>query len=563
MNPEKPIIFLAFANEPAQSSAYLRELVREKNAIRKALEEAEAAGICEILYEPHASLDQIFDKFQKYRERIQVFHFGGHANSVQLLLQDHQGKPQAAHAQGLMAFLGQQRGLKLVFLNGCSSGQQARELLRLGVPAVVGTSGSVSDGAACTLSTRFYKGLVQGLTLQQAWGDATQQALASAGGQVRDLYYEGAPAEAQDGNPWAFEEQGGGGKWKLPIRNIGWLAEQQVVRMVAGIKADIPVPNSIFQQLNCDRREFVGRCRGLLGENTPPSRVFVLLGSDNQQPESLVERLVLEIELGAKGERRLKEVLRPVQGGQARLDTDTLDLGYSLKSSGDRLREHLSGLLELPEPRLERLADLPAGSPQLEGRHYDYVAVPLRIRLDRWLECPFALEFLHWLAYGYAEGYAPGRDLPAFLFFVVIHWEEQVPAPQPSGGWLKSLFGKKGNAGGNAAEQARRQLDAIDETDARGHIKPGKEGRIAVLDQLPGVPMEDLNEWLREFVLNAQDRTKILNTLLAKTEQDLASAMNATQYDPKAQLDMAVVEKILGHVLEAHRDIATAKQGGP
>ena len=45
-----------------------------------------------------------------------------------------------ADAAGLAAFLGQQRGLQLVFLNGCSTQAQVKGLLEAGVGVVIATA---------------------------------------------------------------------------------------------------------------------------------------------------------------------------------------------------------------------------------------------------------------------------------------------------------------------------------------------------------------------------------------------------------------------------------------
>ena len=78
--------------------------------------------------------------FQQNANRIAVFHFAGHADSFNLLLQD-----SPAHKDGLVPFLAGQNGLSLVFLNGCSTHQQTRELVAAGIPSVIGTHEDISD----------------------------------------------------------------------------------------------------------------------------------------------------------------------------------------------------------------------------------------------------------------------------------------------------------------------------------------------------------------------------------------------------------------------------------
>jgi len=120
---KKPVIFLAFANEHDDQVRYLRNLPREARNIRQALDTARRNGLCDVVERSNATLKDILDVFQdpEYHNRIAVFHYGGHANGYQLLLESVEGSAAAAYAAGLASFLGQQTGLELVFLNGCAT----------------------------------------------------------------------------------------------------------------------------------------------------------------------------------------------------------------------------------------------------------------------------------------------------------------------------------------------------------------------------------------------------------------------------------------------------------
>ena len=173
-----PVILLAFANDKQNTGAgYLRGLTQERNAIRDALMKAEENGLCQVIVEPDVTVDRLFDIFQNsaYRDRIAIFHYGGHADSYSLLLESASGGKATAHSEGLVSFLAKQKSLKLVFLNGCSSQKQSEELITAGLPAVIGTSQSINDTIATGLSTRFYKGLASGMTIERAWTEAIDQ----------------------------------------------------------------------------------------------------------------------------------------------------------------------------------------------------------------------------------------------------------------------------------------------------------------------------------------------------------------------------------------------------
>lgn len=251
----KPIIFLAFANDKVDNARYLRNLPRELDGIRNALYEAQEAGLCEVVERANITLEQIFDIFQskKYENRIAVFHYGGHADGYQLLLEtlgtlstvedldkrsdkeinDSQQSPlrglrplttlgnQVAHGEGLVSFLAKQQSLKVVFFNGCSTQQQSSELSIAGVPCVIGTSNAINDDVATELSIRFYKSLGNGAALDSAWEEAIDYTKTKRGiANLRGLYRKSKDEVSADAFPWqVFYKQGAETvkEWSLPI----------------------------------------------------------------------------------------------------------------------------------------------------------------------------------------------------------------------------------------------------------------------------------------------------------------------------------------------------------
>lgn len=173
----KPVIFLAFANNKVQQRHYLRALVREYHSLEEILEKAQDHDLCELVVVSDATIARIIDVFQKpkYQNRIAIFHFAGHATSYKILLQDSQGDPSIADGKGLVNFLARQRSLKLIFLNACATQQHADALIKAGIPAVVATSESISDTIAEKIAMRFYQGLANGLSIDQAWKDAEDE----------------------------------------------------------------------------------------------------------------------------------------------------------------------------------------------------------------------------------------------------------------------------------------------------------------------------------------------------------------------------------------------------
>ena len=104
----KPIIFLATANDRESPGGYLRNLSTEVRQVRAALEPSVRAGHCELIERPNATLAEIFDVFQdaRYRQRIAIFHFAGHANSYQLLFEIGGGQARAGQCSCLCRLSG-------------------------------------------------------------------------------------------------------------------------------------------------------------------------------------------------------------------------------------------------------------------------------------------------------------------------------------------------------------------------------------------------------------------------------------------------------------------------
>jgi WD40 repeat protein len=240
---QKPVIFLAFANDKQDTGAgYLRGLTSERNRIRDALERAEQEGWCKVVVEPDVTIDRIFDVFQNknYQDRIAIFHYGGHADSYELLLESSTGAHAVAQSEGLVSFLSKQRGLQLVFLNGCCTQQQAQDLVQAGVPAVVGTLRTIDDAVATELSVRFYKGLTAGAPIARAWKEAEDKIKTEKGtSNFRAMYWHGKMEEATDRFPW----------------DISYGQDAEIVKEWSLQKAadeplfDLPIPASYYRKL--------------------------------------------------------------------------------------------------------------------------------------------------------------------------------------------------------------------------------------------------------------------------------------------------------------------------
>ncbi len=225
MANNKPVVFLAFANDRDDQVGYLRNLPEETRRLRDVLRPAEQAGLCQLVIRSNCTADDIFKVFQdpEIRDRVAIFHYGGHANGYQLLLESASGNAAAADAGGLAAFLAQQRGLQLVFLNGCSTQQQTQGLLEANVASAISTSRSIDDEVATDFSSRFYRGLAGGANIRTAYHEAEAAVQTAHAGNTRAAYFgdqDDSPNNVdEDRWPWNLSLREGAenaDRWNLP-----------------------------------------------------------------------------------------------------------------------------------------------------------------------------------------------------------------------------------------------------------------------------------------------------------------------------------------------------------
>lgn len=231
LKPKIPVIFLAFANERVEGR-FLRKLTIELKLIMNALESAVQKGRIQLKILPAATHEEITAVFQDewYRDRIWIFHYGGHANDTQILAEDGQGGNRAVFATGLAEFLSKQEGLKLVFFNACATEEQARLLHESPIPSVIATSREILDDQATDFAHIFYRGLAAGESIDEAFGEASgfvkgKYAPSSIPKELgtRSLYFDEAESEAptpeEERFPWRlFSNEAGGAlpvQWRL------------------------------------------------------------------------------------------------------------------------------------------------------------------------------------------------------------------------------------------------------------------------------------------------------------------------------------------------------------
>ena len=167
MIPKPPIYLFAFAND-AKHSLQLEE---EERQLRQIMEVAHDSRQLEYHSLGASTIDDIYKTFNRFHNRIQVFHFSGHSDYRFLELAD-----QKARASNLAVLMGMQQHLELVLLNGCANAEQVEHLLQSGVKTVIATLVDIPDDLAITFSSNFYEALVKGKTIQEAF-DTTKARL--------------------------------------------------------------------------------------------------------------------------------------------------------------------------------------------------------------------------------------------------------------------------------------------------------------------------------------------------------------------------------------------------
>lgn len=207
-----PVIFLAFSNDNDDHLALLDD---ERRAISDHLIPLESQQYVQLHTEPSARIKDLSKYITIFKDRIVIFHYAGHAGSKSVFLEEG-----AADSDGLANLLALQPGLKLVFLNGCSTKAQVEKLISLGIPAVIATSVPVADPAAKDFADTFYKALATDHTIEEAFKLSSSSYQMQSGAEPK--IHRGLDIDFDDNAgilPWGLyvkKEKGDVLQWKLP-----------------------------------------------------------------------------------------------------------------------------------------------------------------------------------------------------------------------------------------------------------------------------------------------------------------------------------------------------------
>ncbi len=158
---EQNVLLFTFANSDIKPLLTLKEEYEELHSL---LQDRHYKQHFVPFWIPFSSTEQITRHVLKYNESLFLFHFGGHAGRDSLVQLD--GK---ASIEGIAQLFSQCNNLKVVILNGCSTGGQVEQLLAKGVPIIIATSAPVEDRLATRFAINFYSALEKGETLNKAF----------------------------------------------------------------------------------------------------------------------------------------------------------------------------------------------------------------------------------------------------------------------------------------------------------------------------------------------------------------------------------------------------------
>lgn len=279
---QPPVIILAYANDKRdqKEGRFLSYLARESAKTHDALLEAEKVGLCKIEMVQNATLSTIESAFTRNEGHVAIFHYAGHSDHYNLLLEEWDITNHHVDHHAFARYLGQQKGLQLVFLNSCISKEQLPAYRESKIPTVLYTNEYISDQGAAMFSVRFYRRISKGDSIQKAYAHAAGLAQASAGDAIRKGNRAIRSHEYKKKlnlpiwQPFYHPDFPAAKEWNLPT------AADDRLRLLPEFPKDIGYPPQPYKYLKpyerSDARVYWGRESELL-------QLYSLLTSDSSQ----------------------------------------------------------------------------------------------------------------------------------------------------------------------------------------------------------------------------------------------------------------------------------------
>lgn len=451
----KPVIFLAYANDRLQAGRYLRDAVEEIHFLRDLLEDRVGESY-EVIVRDNASLDDLFEVFDLYKERIRIFHFAGHANNLSLLLDQNRSTQSRAGRDGFTRELAALPGLQLVFLNACTTRSHAMEMVRQGVPVSIATATDIGDRAAYLFSTYFYQQLVKRKSLVEAFDVAERRVLAALGadGSYRGLYWEVPLQPETDPSQFPWGIYGEQLQWRLRLRKA--------------------VNSTSLWPLMVDRDrqviDFRDAVERILADVNHAPHTFIIHGARAERPQSLVTRFV-ETDLQQLSEQIFGSSRGVVHEHQVRSWPYTGALEQRQRELKRRLAQamNFSGIgvsRDWTASEMVRTLNLKART----------VVLHHTISTEKWDNT--TLKLIRWYAQEFWQ-IQTLREFPQFVIFLNLLYPEDRP------NFLQRFLG--GKQGRNGIKELLTSLDTE------------LEEQLSVLAELKPIRYEDVVSWVDDY----------------------------------------------------------------
>ena len=227
-------ILIITANDPNDR---LAALAKEGNAIQYALNQVPRKNY-NVVPLSEATTEEIIKELDVPNREIEILHYAGHADNALLRLNDVD-----ADAQALARKLTPMNTVKLVFINGCSSGGQVRFFHQANIPFVIATAKPINDAEAAWVAREFYKYFCLGRSVRAAFAEVMSNAAFSkqniAFVNVRGI---GCPEDLNDAAfAWGIYEREGGENpdYFLP------LVDENAINTEGGVKNNFVIGDTV------------------------------------------------------------------------------------------------------------------------------------------------------------------------------------------------------------------------------------------------------------------------------------------------------------------------------
>jgi hypothetical protein len=281
----KPPVFLAaFANS---EDSWLPNLIQEEQNVRETLSVLHDANRMEFLVLGRTGIDDIYREFNRFYGRIQVFHFSGHTDPGFLELVD-----QSHRASSLANLISMEKQLKLVVLNGCANKDQVFALLDAGVGAVIATKTPIRDDKATVFSAQFYRAMISGKTVKEAFLTATEYLKDTHEGFHDDVAIRGIDKEDDvQLVPWGlYYREEAGTAWCFPKAGVGQQDSTDSIRS-GSKKKQYSKKYAITVNRSKQKDEFVKSTQKIKNDKL---NFFFVHGDHRQLFQKMVERFEWE-----------------------------------------------------------------------------------------------------------------------------------------------------------------------------------------------------------------------------------------------------------------------------